>query len=657
MSRQSIRLYPLLIALILSWLSMLLTPDWFQSFENTLNDVRMRAAIELRAARYTNQDMETRESRIVIIDIDERSLAEQGKWPWSRQKLAQLMQVLLDDYAVSGAALDIVLPDAKEHDALLAVQMQRSQVTGAFVYDLERRSLPTLHPDFLPSAAIPIKIDPKAPRILGLPALGNHTNIAPHRIGHITAINDTDGAIRQLAPVICNQLSPQTCHPLLELSAFAGLLQHPNMQVRAGSGWLSAPWELLIKEGEEHVVASIPMSHSGTIVVPYHHSQNDWVSFSATDILQRRVNAEVFRGSMVLIGSTSLGVGDIKVTPISPVSAGVLPHAEVLSAVLNNDFIYTPKNVHWLGLLLLCPFVVLLYWFAAILKKPIAITISYPVWMLITWSASIAIAMWAYLAHQLLLWLTPLVIFPFLAVILCILFELYHASWERLDVLGLLSAYLPKRVAERLVNKEKVAHKRDVDIDAAKREVTVLFADIRGFTGIVETYRPEIIASLMHRVFSEMASSVVEHHGTVDKFIGDAVMAFWNAPDDDEDHARHAFLAARDIQKRIAGLDGFCRELGIAPITVGIGIESGIALVGSFGSEHRRTYTALGETVVLASRIEAMTVNYQQDILIGENCANHLRSVALQCLGQAMVRGRQRPVHIYAPIEQLPEAI
>lgn len=177
-----------------------------------------------------------------------------------------------------------------------------------------------------------------------------------------------------------------------------------------------------------------------------------------------------------------------------------------------------------------------------------------------------------------------------------------------------------------------------------------MFADIRGFTGIVETQSPEVVATLMHKIFSEMAHAVVNHHGTIDKFIGDAVMAFWNAPDDDPDHAQHAFDAAQEMLERIRNLSEFCTNLGIAPVSVSIGLESGYALIGHFGSEHRRTYTALGETVVLASRIEGLAAQYNQHILIGQVCAQNLQAEAIQYLGQTTIRGRQQMIEVYAPV-------
>jgi adenylate cyclase len=250
---------------------------------------------------------------------------------------------------------------------------------------------------------------------------------------------------------------------------------------------------------------------------------------------------------------------------------------------------------------------------------------------------------------NLLLPLTPLLLFPPLALLLLLSAELYRAGSENAGVLTLLSAYLPRQVASRLAAFSRVGNSIDTTVDASRREITVFFADVHGFAGLSEGLPPEVIARLMQRVFSEMAEAVVAHHGTIDKFIGDAIMAFWNALDDDPDHARHALAAAQEIQQRMAALGPFCEELGLAPIRVGIGMETGQALIGNFGSAHRRTFTALGEPVILASRLERLTNNYNEPVLIGETCAAALGQSSLRALGPVQIRGRSQPIALYVP--------
>jgi adenylate cyclase len=390
----------------------------------------------------------------------------------------------------------------------------------------------------------------------------------------------------------------------------------------------------------------MPLGLDGSLVVPYRHAKRDWTSVSASDILNRKIDPAVLKGVIILMGGTALGLSDVIATPLGPVAAGLEPHAEVLSALLDNQFAVVPKWGWILDAALLLPFALLLGWMIGRYDKPLHRAFIFPLWLLLTWGGGAVISLAVLRTDDLLLPLAPLLLFPPLAVLLLLTTELYRTGHERAGVMNLLAAYLPRQVAQRL---SASAGGVDATVDAARREITVLFADIHGFAGLSEGRSPEAVARLMQRVFSEMAEAVVNHHGTIDKFIGDAIMAFWNAPDDDPDHAHHALLAARDIQHRMTALASFCEDLGMPAISIGIGLETGAALVGNFGPAHRRTFTALGEPVVLASRLEGLTKTFNQGILIGENCAAALRLQARHALGPVQIRGRVQPLTLYTP--------
>ncbi|MBC3832229.1 CHASE2 domain-containing protein [Undibacterium amnicola] len=649
MPRERIRILALVFALITSLYLDRILPGLIAPIDYALSDWRSKVAISWTAFIVEKKGLDSKERRLVIIDIDEKSVAQEGAWPWPRDKVGTLLKTLIDDYKISGAALDIVFPEIRQNDELLAKQIQRPEITGAVVYDLLNRELPEVKQDLpLP---ITLKIAAGAPRTIGLPTTGNHSAIMPERIGHITPIHDDDGAIRHLPPFICSPTSFSRCMPLLEVAAFAGLLDRPTFKVQAGTGWFSPAWEMLIMDGDNMAIATIPLTKQGLITVPYRHVVDNWMSFSATDILQRKIDPIHLRGSVVLVGSTALGMADVIATPISSGTAGLAPHAEVLSALFDNYFPYQPRDATLIVAMILLPLALLLHWAIRTVISPIAVTVLYPGWLVISLALGFLVALACYIFFSLLIPLTPILFFPPLAILICTLLALHKSSIEQVGVLGLLSAYLPKQVAQRLSLPAISGKKIDTNIDASRREITVLFADIRGFTGLVETQSPEVVATLMHKIFSEMSHAVVNHHGTIDKFIGDAVMAFWNAPEDDEFHAQHAFEAAQEMLQRINGLADFCCTLKLAPVSVSIGLETGLALVGHFGSEHRRTYTALGETVVLASRIEGLATQFKQHILIGDACAQHLSADSIHYLGQTSIRGRQKMIEVYAPVQ------
>lgn len=648
MIREKIRLIVLLIALSLSILSSDLFPEITRPLDNALSDWRIRISVKLAQWHADRNALDLKERRFIIVDIDERSVLEQGPWPWPREKIAEMMKILLDDYAVSGLALDIVFPEGKESDNLLAQQIQRNEVTGAVVYDLLDRQLPALI--HLPRFNAPMTFSPEIPLAFGVPVTSNNEKVMPKRVGHITPLIDEDGTIRRLPPVICAKDASKNCRPLLEIVAFSGLMSDIRYEFHSGSGWFAPYWEMWLKDGAETVVAKVPLNKDGTISIPYRHVGSNWVAIAATDILNRKVDPRLIQGGLALVGSTALGTSDVISTPIKEVASGIEPHAEVLSALFDSHFPYVPKYSQLFTLLLLLPFSLLLYGVLRTIQSPLATTLVYPIWAIFSLLMGFSVAVGVYLQFQIILPLTQFLVFPFVTAIFCLLFELYRSFGDKVSVIGLLAAYVPKQVASRLTLSDRKRNVIDTNIDASRREISVLFADIRGFTGLVERSKPEVIASLMQRIFTEMADSVVQHHGTIDKFIGDAVMAFWNAPDDDPQHAQNACAAAKEIALRIQNLRSFCEELGIEPISIGIGIETGFALVGNFGSEHRRTYTALGETVVLASRIEGLTAQYGKDILVGEHCAKILGVEHFTYLGEASVRGRQKTVSLYSPL-------
>ncbi|MBC3873055.1 adenylate/guanylate cyclase domain-containing protein [Undibacterium flavidum] len=636
------------------------SPELTSPIDRFLSDWRSRVAIQWTNYQARRHSLDSKERRLVLIDIDEKSVAIEGAWPWPREKIAALLESLVEHYHASGVALDIVFPEARENDAVLAKQIKRSEVTGSVIYDLQSRHLPQLSYQ-LPSV-MGAEFAKNAPRIIGQATTSNHPGIMPLRIGHITPVIDDDGAIRKIPGTICAPGRDLKCIPLFEASIMSGLLEQPQLRLQAGTGFFASPWELLVSDGIGSVVAHIPLDRDGLLAIPYRHLPSDWTAFSATDILRRRIDVQNVQSTIALIGSTAMGMADVIATPINPNAAGLEPHAEILSAMLDDSFSYRPRYAELLVLSVLFPLLLLLNYANRRWKKSVYAPLIYPVWLAIAFACGFVFSLGIYLFAHLLLPLFGFLIFPPLAILIYVLFALYRSNTEYFGLQKLMSTYLPKQVTNQQTDVARAQRIMDTSIDAARREITVLFADVRGFTGLVETQSPEVIAVLMDKVFGEMASAVIHHGGTIDKFIGDAVMAFWSgnehqidskvaaATSGSDKQAADALMAAIEMHQRIQNLTDFCTQLGLPPVSISIGIESGMAIVGHFGSEQRRTYTAFGDVVVVASRLEALAAQFQEHILLGQGCAQQLDQDKLRHLGQTQIRGRSQSIQVFAPL-------
>jgi len=386
-----LRIFTLLLALIVALFSQVYFPQLLNPLDQTLNDWRTRFALrsaesvmELPVFWRTRisdalhlEGLLQAERRVIIVDINEASLQIMGAWPWSRATVANLLSLLIDEYGVAGVALDIVFPEQRAQDDLLATQFARNQVTGAVVYDLEQRGMPALNFALAPVPALSLPVN--APRMSGIPTSANHSGMTAARSGHITPLFDSDGSVRHLAPMIC---SPE-CRPLLGIAAFMGMLDLPHWKMQAGKNWLAPPWELQIFD-HDNVVVSIPLDAEGRITVPYRHRQQDWVALSASSVLQKSsdpVFRQLLKGSLVLLGSTALGMADVIATPLNSVSAGLVPHAQVIAALFDQQFLVEPRAGLALLALFQLPFALLLFWGLRRFHTPYARTMLFPAWL------------------------------------------------------------------------------------------------------------------------------------------------------------------------------------------------------------------------------------------------------------------------------------
>ena len=603
---------------VLAWLW--LAPGIHRALEDASGDPLWRSA-----ARQAVAD----ERRTVIIELDEASLARVGAWPWPRETMARLVDALQEQ----GAAvqlLDVVFPEGRAGDDVLAAALARHPVYVGQILALE------------PDAA---RVGTLSGALPGLSCAGGVFPVAGGYVanadsvlaaagargaGHITPALDPDGSVRRIAPVLCHQ---QRAYPALALLGIGGLAQaavelHYDVGRTpfAPHGWLT-----LAGSG-----IRLPVDDDGTTRVPYALPSGAFTSVAAADVLDNRVPAGLLNGALALIGATAFGIGDTVPTPLAGNAAGVEIHARFITALLDGALPYTPRA-------------------AGMLQLGYALLVAAVLWLLVQRQrtlpsyvlplAGVGFAALAYAGHGAVLlhagwwlgWLSPAA-FALLAALALSVVEFGLARFERERLYHNLSSYLPEPVAAHIALREPVG-----TIDAEHREITVLFADLRNFSAWCEARPAEEAAALLHAFFSTAYRVVRDHGGLVEEFVGDAVMAIWNAPQACDNHPRRALDAARALIEAVEQLLPDEAPPGLEPLGIGIGLETGRALVGSFGAAERRTHAALGETVTVAARLQAMSVDLSAPIVVGPGAAACLPDAGLLGVGSFLLEGLQRP--------------
>jgi len=602
-----------------------------------------RQLYDLRLALFAPR---TQDPRIVIVDIDEQALAEHGRWPWPRGLLAELLTRSFDQGALI-AGIDLVLAEPDHSSGLAA---------------LERLVAGPLRGDAALAAQMP-----------GLRAtLDDDGRLAAVLQAHpvVLGFYFSEAEVRSAAlpaPLVSaaqSGLSSRSNLPdlpdLPNWPGYAGNL--PRLQAAAGqAGFLNAVADpdgvtrrsLLLARHGDAVYASLPLvlatalqgqralppMHAGTVGVPFRTAAGAYRRVSAADVLAGRVAADSLRGRIVLIGSTAPGLLDQLATPLATLDAGVAVNASVLTGLLDGTLTHTPGDAAAIELLQLLAVGALL-----LLALP---RLSARSGLLLTGTlagAGLALNAWAWVLWQ-QAW--PIA-GPLLALMglggLHVVVAYRGERSARRQITALFGQYVPPAVVAAM-SRDPAHH----SMASRSAELTVMFADVRGFTGIAETLAPTALAELMNAYFSAMTAVISAHGGTVDKFIGDAVMAFWGAPLADAAHARHAVQAALAMQARLVSLNAEFKARGWPELAVTTGINTGPMVVGDLGSHERRAYTVLGDAVNLAARLQALCGEMNAAVLMGP-LTQAQAAVPSEARGAVQMRGRSGVVEVFEPL-------
>ena len=614
--------------------------------------------------------------RIVIVDIDERSLTEVGRWPWGRDRMAALADELFVRQRAAVVGFDVLFaePDTSsglpalerlaagnpelerplvrlrpelDHDARFARSLAGRNAVLGFYLSNEN---PAPHIGVLPSPLFdpavlsgrPITFTRWRGHASNLPVFAHAVPAA----GFFNAVPDTDGQVRSV-PLIA-ELEGRHYEPLAlaMLRRYTGAPQ--VVPVAPAQSWLPGSYGGLerveLRQGSERL--AIPVDAQARARIPFRGSGGarggSFEYVSATDLLNGRVAAAHLAGKLVLVGSTAPGVYDLRATPVAEVFPGVEVHANLLSGLLDARI---PGEPDWAAGFELAQLLGIATLLIGLLPRLRAIRSA----QLLVGLLAVLVAgnLWAYRGLGLIL---PVASGLLLALLLYMGLTVWGYIVEgrnRRSLARLFGTYVPPELVE-----EMARDPARYDMRAENRELTIMFCDMRNFTRVSEQLAPEDVRALVNRFFSAMTGAIRTGRGTLDKYIGDAIMAFWGAPVVDAGHADHAVQAALVMTRQLEALNAELRERRLPPIGVGIGLNSGLVCVGDMGSNIRRSYTVMGDAVNLASRIEALTRHYGLDLLVGESTRDACSDPALFWIevDRVRVKGKALPVTLFTPV-------
>lgn len=572
---------------------------------------------------------------VVIAAIDEKSLLSLGRFPWSRDKLARIIDNLSQNEAEI-IMVDIILSETEKNDKALAAAIRRAgNVILPVSFDFERKTGAPLDELYLPSAYF--VENPGA--LLQYPPVSAGEALVPVPVvareamgfGHVNVFPDNDGTIRQNTAAI----------------EYKGYL-YPSIDIHTAAAYLGVPpegfalkWTRAVMLGKRQ----IPVDGFGRALIHYYGPQYTFKHISLADVYDGTVEPELVQGRVVLIGATAMGLYDLRVTPFSPTLPGIEMHANFIASILDGRFLKRVSGGTDLVVLFAAGGLFLLLISSRKATGAAIVT---------------ALALSAVLGAGYLLfvrqglWLN--VTYPVAAVFLIFIgISAYnYAAEERFArrIKAMFSSYVTERVVDELIRNPEMAK-----LGGERREVTVLFSDVSGFTSFSEKHPPEEVVAILNEYLAAMTEVIFRWEGTLDKFIGDAILTFWNAPMKQDNHAELAVRCALNMVDRLAELQRKWLDEGKDTFDMGIGINTGEVLVGNIGADGKKMdYTVIGDHVNLGSRVESLTRKYKTHILITEFTFEKVRdSIASNSIGhvrtrgieKVIVKGKEKPVALY----------
>ena len=616
------------------------------------------------------------DERIVILDIDEGSLAERelggvGRWPWPRDVMARIVEKLFDQYEVAIVGFDVVFAEADYSSGIRtldALAKDDLKAVPAF-HDAYQRLRPTLDNDGMFARAIkgrPVVLgyyfssEKGAKRIqtIAQPVLPKGTfasrnvaftswigyggNLAAFTrnaagAGHFNPLLDIDGIVRRV-PLIAEL--DGAYYEALSLAMVRTMLGHPKVEAGFAAkgvmqkGYAGLEW---LKVGG----LSIPVDDTASALVPYRGLKRSFPYVSLADVVYDRLKPGELKGKIAIVGTTAPGLLDLRSTPVGTAYPGVEIHANLIAGMLDRSLKQKPAymlgaevimlGVVGIALALLIPMFSALWGTVASLASVILVAaLSIGVWT----QADTVLPLAASLLMIAVLYTTNMA------------YGYFVESRSKRQFTELFGQYVPPELVDKMAEDPE-----QYSMEGKSEDLTVLFSDIVGFTSISEALEPRDLAAFINEYLTSMSFVIRDHGGTLDKYIGDAIMAFWGAPVVDANHAAHAVSAALKMQEELQRINReILRPKGWPEIQIGVGLNSGVMSVGDMGSKIRRAYTVMGDPVNLGSRLEGLTREYGVGILVGEETRKRASGFLFREIDRVKVKGKDEPVAIFEPL-------
>ena len=586
--------------------------------------------------------------RVVILDIDEKSLGTLGQWPWSRNKVAKLLENLsAAKVGVIGfdvvfaeednssphkvlKELNIKIENPPNYDEIFAKVVASTPTILGYEFQLEEDEylktktpeIPAIFIERNRQLADDYLIKAKG-TILNIPILQDNA----YSSGFFNNVPDSSGIIRSVPMIIRYE---EQIYPALSLEIIRAISGNNKVYINYD--------EIGVKDisiGDFF----IPTDRHGRLIVNFRGKDKTFKYISALDIYNNNFDKKDIEGKIVLVGTSAAGLLDLRATPFESVYPGVEVHASVIDNILEGDFLTKPAyvdGVNIVTIIIISILVILLvsctpFWanpFIPVILIAIEITLLY--YMLFTKGIVLNIFF-------------PLVTTIFASITATLLDYFYEIKKEE-AIKKKFASKVSKEVMDSLLQ-----NLDDSGFDAMDKEISIFFSDVRGFTNISESMpNARILIDFLNQYMTPMTNIIIEEKGTVDKYIGDAIMAYWNAPGDIKNHQDSALRASIRQIEHLEPLNKSLKEQGLPKIDIGIGLNTGVATVGEMGSEQRSDYTCIGDPINLGARLESLCKSYGARIIISEFLKKGLKnSYQIRNLDLVTVKGQTKPVEIF----------